>query len=403
MHSEYGVFLLQKVVLRMKTSRFSNAVTPSLTRKLFNMAKSIGNSVIDLTLGDPDLQTPPEIRDAALEAISGRLTMNYSANAGLPELREVYSSFFNSRYNFPITPDKNLIVTVGGMEALFLALSSIIDSGDEVIIMGPYYVNYLQMIRMCEGIPVIIDRLGKNSQETAQAITDSITPKTAAIIINSPCNPVGDILPDSLLRVIAETAIKHNLAVISDEVYNSLVYDGKKASSIYDLNGMPERTIVIDSCSKRFAMTGWRVGFAAGPEDVIANMTKLQENVAACAPLPSQYAAIRAYRGGFDYSYIRDTFQKRRDVLVNGLAKIPGISFINPEAAFYCFINIGSSGMDCENFAYSLLEHEHVAVVPGTAYGEKYSEYIRLAFTVNEKTLLEALGRISHFFGGVTK
>ena len=380
----------------MKISRFSDAVSPSLTRKLFNAAKSIGSSVIDLTLGDPDVPTPEPIRLAALEAISDRSTLHYSANAGLPELRKAYSSFFNTRYQVSINPDKNLIVTVGGMEALFLALASIIDKDDEVIIFGPYYVNYLQMIKMCGGVPVIIDRLDKNVQQTIDSINSSVTARTTAIIINSPCNPAGDIFPSSLIRAIADTAIKHNLAVISDEVYNSLVYDGKVASSIWNIDGMNERTIVIDSCSKRFAMTGWRVGFAAGTEDVISSMVKLQENVAACAPLPSQYAAIRAYQGGFDYSYIKDTYQKRRDILVNELAEIPGISFVYPEAAFYCFINVGT---DAENFAYSLLEREHVAVVPGIAYGEKYSEYIRLAFTVNDSSLREALHRISNFLG----
>ena len=384
----------------MKTSRFADAVTPSLTRKLFNMASSLGGDVIDITLGDPDVPTPKEIRNAAVEALSRVGTMHYSANAGLPELREAYSHFFNNNYYAKISPGKNLIVTVGGMEALFLALSSMIDAGDEVIIFEPYYVNYLQMIRMCGGIPRIIERLGKSTRQTAEDIHSSVTSRTVAIIINSPCNPAGDIMPLALIEAIADIARKNNLAVISDEVYNSLVYDGKKAASIYDIDGMQERTIVIDSCSKRFAMTGWRVGFAAGPEDVIANMTKLQENVAACAPLPSQYAAIRAYSGGFDYSYIQDTYQRRRDILTQELSEIPGISFTPPEATFYCFLDVG---IDSEKFAYSLLEHEHVAVVPGIAYGENYSEYIRLAFTVSDDVLREALKRIADFCGRSTK
>ena len=387
----------------MKTSRFAHAVTPSLTRKLFNMARSLGGDVIDLTLGDPDVPTPDEIRNAALEAISLSDSLHYSANAGLPKLREVYSSFFNANYHAAINPDKNLIVTVGGMEALFLALSSLIDSGDEVIITAPYYVNYLQMIKMCGGVPVIVERFGRPDEDVTHDIMNALTPRTAAIIINSPCNPSGDIYSDKLLESIAEIAMKNNLAVISDEVYNSLVFDGRKAPSIYDIDGMNERTIVIDSCSKRFAMTGWRVGFAIGPEDVIANMIKLQENVAACAPLPSQYAAIRAYSGNFDYSYIRETYQIRRDILVNELADIHGISFIPPEAAFYAFVNIKASGLKSEEFAYSLLEREHAAVVPGIAYGEAYDEYIRLAFTVSNDTLREAMKRLRNFMGSVSR
>ncbi len=387
----------------MKTSKFAYAVTPSLTRKLFNMAKSIGGDVIDLTLGDPDVPTPDEIRSAALEAISLFGSLHYSANAGLPKLREAYSLFFNGNYHTSINPDKNLIVTVGGMEALFLALSSIIDIGDEVIITGPYYVNYLQMIKMCGGVPVIVERFGRPDEQVINDIRKAVTSKTIAVIINSPCNPSGDVYSDKLLEAIADIARKNNLAVISDEVYNSLVFDGMKAQSIYEIDGMSERTIVIDSCSKRFAMTGWRIGFAVGPEDIISNMIKLQENVAACAPLPSQYAAIRAYSGHFDYSYIRDTYQIRRDILVNELADIPGISFVPPQAAFYAFVNISASGMKSEEFAYSLLENEHVAVVPGIAYGEGYDDYIRLAFTVSNDVLREAMKRFRNFFGSVSR
>ena len=386
----------------MKTSRFADAVTPSLTRKLFNMARSMGGDVIDLTLGDPDVPMPEEIRSAALEAISLFVSLHYSANAGLPKLREAYSSFFNANYHAKINPDKNIIVTVGGMEALFLSLSSIIDSGDEVIITAPYYVNYLQMIKMCGGVPVIVERFGRPDEEVVNDMRNAVTSRTTAIIINSPCNPSGDMYSGKLLEAIADIARENNLAVISDEVYNSLVFDGMKASSIYDIDGMSERTIVIDSCSKRFAMTGWRIGFAVGSEDVISNMIKLQENVAACAPLPSQHAAIRAYSGHFDYSYIRDTYQIRRDILVNELSNIPGISFVPPKAAFYAFVNIKSSGMKSEEFAYSLLEREHLAVVPGIAYGEGYDDYIRIAFTVSNDTLREAMKRFRNFFGRVS-
>lgn len=387
----------------MKTSRFADAVTPSLTRKLFNMARSMGGDVIDLTLGDPDVPTPDEIRNAALEAISLSESLHYSANAGLPKLREVYYRFFNANYHASINPDKNLIVTVGGMEALFLALSSVIDSGDEVIITAPYYVNYLQMIKMFGGVPVIIERFGRPDEDVSHDIRNAVTSRTAGIIINSPCNPSGDIYSDKLLESIADIAIKNNLAVISDEVYNSLVFDGLKASSIYNIEGMPERTVIIDSCSKRFAMTGWRVGFAVGPEDIISNMIKLQENVAACTPLPSQYAAIRAYSGNFDYSYIRETYQIRRDILVNELADIPGLSCVPPKAAFYAFVNIKASGLKSEEFAYSLLEHEHIAVVPGITYGEGYDDYIRLAFTVSNDKLREAMKRFKNFWGSISR
>lgn len=380
----------------MKTSKMAEAITPSLTRKLFNMALEIGNDVINLTLGDPDILPPEQIRMAACDAIMAGKT-RYSANAGLDTVRKSYASFFENQYGLAVEPTKNVIATVGGMEALFLSLAAIVDSGDEVIILGPYYVNYFQMIKMCGGIPVVIDRLGKTDEEIAEKILLSISKRTIAIIINSPCNPVGDILSANLLDSISKIASENNLKVISDEVYNSLVYDGKIAESIITREGMKDRTIIIDSCSKRFAMTGWRIGFAVGPKEIIDNMTKMQENVVACAPLPSQYAAIKAYSGGFDYSYIQKEYQRRRDIVVKAINSIPALSCIRPEATFYCFVDITRTGLNSEEFAYALLEKKHVAVVPGLAYGESYSHYVRIAFTLKDELLVEAMNRIKDF------
>lgn len=287
----------------MKESLMSKAVTPSLTRKLFDMALEIGDDVVNLTLGDPDVLPPEEIRKAACQAIMEGKT-RYSANAGLAEVRKAYAGFFEKQYGYAINPFENVITTVGGMEGIFLGLSALVDEGDEVIVLGPYYVNYYQMIHMCGGKAVVIDRIGKNDEELVNEINNNVSEKTVAIIINSPCNPVGDILSKAVIDGIADIAYKTNILVISDEVYNSLIYDGKKADSILSRDGMQERTLLIDSCSKRFAMTGWRVGFAVGPKALIANMTKMQENVAACAPLPSQYAAIKAYSGDFEVYYL---------------------------------------------------------------------------------------------------
>ena len=380
----------------MKISKMANAITPSLTRKLFNMANEIGSDVINLTLGDPDILPPEEIREAACEAVMSGKT-RYSANAGLVELRNSYSDFFKRTYGITIQPQKNIIATVGGMEALFLALATLVDEGDEVIVLAPYYVNYVQMIKMLGGKPIIVDGFDGPSQVIAQEIEKSITDKTIAIIINSPCNPTGAIMDSSLLEYIAEIAVKRNLIVISDEVYNSLIYDGEKADSIILRKGMVERTVVIDSCSKRFAMTGWRIGFATGPEEIISNMTKMQENVAACAPVVSQYAAAKAYKEDFDYSYINKIYSKRRDIVYEGICSVPLLQCKKPKATFYCFVDISKTGMNAEEFAYALLESKHVAVVPGSAYGEKYSNYIRIAFTLNETLLKEAMQRIQSF------
>lgn len=380
----------------MKESLMSKAVTPSLTRKLFNMALEIGDDVVNLTLGDPDVLPPEEIRKAACQAIMEGKT-RYSANAGLAEVRKAYAGFFEKQYGYAINPFENVITTVGGMEGIFLGLSALVDEGDEVIVLGPYYVNYYQMIHMCGGKAVVIDRIGKNDEELVKEINNNVSEKTVAIIINSPCNPVGDILSKAVIDGIADIAYKTNILVISDEVYNSLIYDGKKADSILSRDGMQERTLLIDSCSKRFAMTGWRVGFAVGPKALIANMTKMQENVAACAPLPSQYAAIKAYSGDFDYRYIHDEYEHRRNLVYEALCKMPGLKPIKPEATFYCFVDISGTGLDCEQFAYQLLEKKHVAIVPGKAYGETCSNYVRIAFTLKDELLNKAMNRIAEF------
>lgn len=380
----------------MKVSKKAESITPSLTRRLFNMAHKLGGDVIDLTLGDPDILPPLEIREAACEAIiSGEI--RYSANAGLLELRKKYATFFNQKYGRIIDPSTDVIVTVGGMEALFLSLSAIVDQGDEIIILAPYYVNYLQMINMMGGKAIVVDIFNKTDDEIMDAINKSTTERTVAIMLNSPCNPTGEIMSSRLLDGIAAYANEKDLYVISDEVYSSLVYDSCCFESIMTRPGMEERAILIDSCSKRFAMTGWRVGFAVGNETIISNMVKMQENVAACAPLPSQYAAIKAYSKEVKYDYIKNTYEKRRDLVYRAVSQIPNLDCKKPQATFYCFVNISKTGLDSESFAYELLEKAHVAVVPGVAYGENYSDYIRIAFTLNEDKLNEAMKRIKRF------
>lgn len=380
----------------MKLSKMSSSISPSLTRKLFNMANEIGDDVINLTLGDPDVLPPSEIREAACNAIKQGKT-RYSANAGLADLRKSYASFFERHYGIATNPVENIIATVGGMEALYLALACTVDPGDEVIILGPYYVNYYQMISLFGGRPVVVDGLYKSDDEIAADIRGAISDRTVGIIINSPSNPTGDIISGDLLDEIARVAEENELLVISDEVYSSLVYDGNELESIITRKGMLERTVLVDSCSKRFAMTGWRIGVAVGPRDIIANMTKMQENIAACAPLASQYGAIKGYAEDFDYSYIKDIYQRRRDLVYDGISAIPSLSCRKPKATFYCFADISRTGLNSEEFAYSLLEKKHVAVVPGIAYGEQYSDHIRIAFTLKEELLAEAMERIKAF------
>ena len=377
---------------KMKLSQMANSIEPSLTRKLFNMASNY-NDVINLTLGDPDLMPDEKIRKAAIDSIQNGLT-HYSANAGLKDLRQVYASFLEKEFNKRFYPE-NIIVTVGGMEALYLSLSAIIDKDDEVIILGPYYVNYYQMVKMLGGKPVVVDSYKKTPAEVADDISNSVTKKTVAIIINSPCNPTGEIIDRIILKKILLLSSLNDFYVISDEVYRSLIFEGHN-NSILDYEESGNNIIFIDSISKRFSMTGYRLGFVVANNNLISAMTKMQENIAACAPLPAQYAAIEAYSTEQN-DFIVQTFKKRRDVFCSELAKTSKLHFKLPSATFYLFVDISSTGIKSEDFAYKLLECKHVAVVPGKAYGEEYDEYIRIAFTLDEKILVEAAKKIISF------
>lgn len=380
----------------IQPSIVSQYVKPSLTRKLFNMAKQL-DDVIDFTLGDPDVPTPKPIQNAGCDAILAGKT-RYSQNAGLLPLRQTISNYYNKKENLLYNPDNEIIVTVGAMEGLFLTLLSIVNPGDEVIIPAPYYVNYVQMVYLCHGKPVIIDNpdaeeLSFNVEDIAKAVTD----KTKAIIINTPANPSAKLIPWEKLQGIAEIAIKNNLAVISDEVYKCLIYDDIQFKSIVNIDGMRERTVLINSLSKEFCMTGWRIGYALASKEIIETMTKLQENVCACAPLPSQYAAIEALSGKDYSSEMKDIFRKRRDVLVQGISQIKGLSCNTPEATFYLMVNISKTGMTSEEFAIKLLQNARVATVPGIAYGKSCDKYIRIAFTLDEEKIKEGISRIKNF------
>lgn len=397
MKKKKGIYRSEgKEPINMKISNMANAVEPSLTRILFNMAKQY-DDVIDLTLGDPDVQPDEKIKNAACKAIMEGKT-RYSANAGLPELRKAISRCVEKEYKMAFNYERDIIVTVGGMEALFLTFASILNPGDEVIIPAPYYVNYLQMVKMCGGIPVVINTFEENNfQLTMDDVESKISSKTVAIVINSPSNPSGRIISSEILDRLAEVAKKNDLLIISDEVYRTLLFDGKNHDSIIFREGMKERTILIDSISKRFAMTGYRVGYAVGPEEVISAMTKMQENVCACAPLPSQYAALEAYDNCLEQKNILEIFEKRRNLIVEEINKIEGLYCNKPEGTFYLFVNISASGLGCVDFAHKLLETQKVAVVPAVTYGEVYKDYIRIAFTLEEERLLEAVSRISRF------
>ena len=381
----------------IETSIAANHIKLSLVRSLFNEAKKYSD-VIDFTLGDPDVQPHQAIKDAACDAIQSGKT-RYSQNAGLLDLRQTISNYYERREGFKYDPVSEIMVTVGAMEGLYLALVSILNPGDEVIIPAPYYVNYTQMVQMCHAVPVIVDNSERNDLSFDVAdIEKAITDKTRAIMINTPSNPTGRIIPQEAIEGIAELAKKRNLVVISDEVYKCLIYDNRPFQSIVAIPGMRERTILINSLSKEFCMTGYRIGYVLAPQEVIAAMTKLQENVAACAPLPSQYAAIMALSGEEDYSKnMVDIFTERRNFLYSGLSKIRKFNVKKPEATFYMMVDISKTGMKSVDFCYALLRSAHVAVVPGVTYGKCCDNYVRIAFTLDVEKIREGVERITKF------
>ncbi len=386
----------------MKVSKRITRIEPSLTRKMFNLAQNI-DDVIDLTLGDPDLAPPEELRRAAYRAMEEN-RLHYSANAGLPEARRAVSKKIAEVWGQECPPE-NVAITVGGMEALFLSLYCMIDEGDEVIVFAPYYINYLQMIELCGGRAVIVDAYDtqKGLYVHGDVLEAAVTDRTVAVIINSPNNPTGDVFSKEMLRNIAAVAQDYDLAIISDEVYRTLLYDGRTHESVLQFPEAAGRTLVVDSMSKEYSMTGWRIGFAFGPEKLITNMVKMQENVAACANVASQYALVEAYEGSTQNNFIVEEFRKRRDYLFEALAGIKWLRVRKPKATFYMFVDISQTGYRSEEFAYKLLEDVHVAVVPGVVYGKAYDSYIRVAYTRKIGTLEKAVQRFHIFFDKLEK
>ncbi|MBR7119365.1 MAG: pyridoxal phosphate-dependent aminotransferase [Lentisphaeria bacterium] len=378
-------------------------VEPSPPRAIFDLAAKY-TDVVDLTLGDPDLPPPVNVREAACKAIMEGKT-RYSANAGLIDLRKSIAADLERSSGMKIDPASEVIVTVGAMEASFLTLYTMLSPGDEVVIHAPYWINYSQVVRSLGATPVFVyTRPEDNFELQIEDLEKVITPRTRLVVLNYPNNPSGAILPESTLEKIAKLAVERDFAVLSDEIYESLIYDRKPARSIRSYPGMAERTVIINGMSKRFAMTGWRLGWAIAPKELIAEMTKMQENIVACAPLPAQYAGIEALRDDSGSTAIRDEFRKRRDVIYNGINQIKGLKCMPVPATFYALVDVSSTGLTGKEFAFKLLETEKVAVVHGSAYGgEHYDKFIRIAFTMKEERLREALRRIEKFMSEFKK
>ena len=376
-------------------SKRAAALTQGAIRAMFSRATSMDN-VISMGIGEPDMATPGLICEAAEKAIRDGKT-HYTPNAGIPELRESIASSLEAG-GMSFDPGFEIIITNGGMGALSLLISVLIDSGDEVLIGDPQWLNYASQIQYYGGRAVRVPVFSENRFEIRAAdIEERITPKSKLIIINSPGNPTGAVLSRDILEEIAALAQKHDLYVVSDEVYNTLLYNETPFCSIGTIPGMKDRSITINSFSKAYAMTGWRIGYAAGPAFLIDRMTKAQESLNACASSVGQYAALCALDHPELAEEIRLCFARRRACLYEGLSRIPGFYTSLPDGAFYLFPDISSFSMSSARFCDLLLEEQHVVCIPGSAFGDMGEGYIRMSYTCEKELIEEALTRIARF------
>ena len=370
-------------------------IKPSGIRKFFDIAREI-EGAISLGVGEPDFDTPWHIREEGIYSLERGKTY-YTSNAGLKELRLEIVNFMNRKYNVRYEWDKNILVTVGGSEAIDMALRAMIEPGDEVIITTPCYVSY-EPCAILAGASVQTIPLKNENQFrlTAKELEDAITPKSKILIMCFPNNPTGAIMEKKDLEAIREVIIKHDLVVISDEIYAELSY-GDKHVSIASLPKMKERTIVVNGFSKTYSMTGWRLGWATGPEDIIKQMTKIHQFAIMCAPTTSQYAGLEALKNGDDdIIMMRDAYDERRRYVLKRLAEM-GIPCFEPKGAFYVFPDIRGFGLSSEEFCLRLLKEEKVVVVPGNAFGESGEGFVRISYAYSLNDLKNALARLEKF------
>lgn len=370
---------------------------PSGIRRFFDLAASM-EGVISLGVGEPDFITPWSVREACILSLEQGYT-SYTANAGLWELRKEISDYLARRFHVLYDPADEIIVTVGASQALDVSLRAIINPGDEVIVVEPSFVSYAPLVALAGGVPIPIQTSGKQQFKLQpEQIEQVVTPKTKALIICSPNNPTGTVLHAEELAQIARIVAKHDLLVISDEIYAELCYD-EQYTSFPAIAHMRERTILINGFSKGFAMTGWRLGFLAAPKTLATAILKIHQYTMMCAPTMAQYAAIEALKNGAaDVEQMKKSYRQRRNFFVQSLNEI-GLSCHMPGGAFYAFPSIQSTGMTSEQFAERLLLEEKVAVVPGHVFGASGEGYIRCSYASSLEQLQEAIRRMKRFLG----
>ena len=377
-------------------NRTVRRIKPSGIRKFFDIANEM-DDVISLSVGEPDFHTPWHIREAGIESLEKGRT-SYTPNRGFLKLRAEISNFIERHYHVKYDPQDEVLVTVGGSEAIDLCVRTLVEPGDEVLIPEPSFVCYVPITEMAGGVPVIIETKPENGfRLTAQELEEKITDKTKLLILPYPNNPTGAVMRREHLEAIAEVVRENDLMVLSDEIYSALTYGDTNHVTFSAIDGMWERTIVVNGFSKAFAMTGWRLGYAVGPAQIIKAMTKLHQYGIMSAPTTAQYAAIEALKNGDeDIVYMREQYDMRRRLVVDGFNSM-GLTCFEPEGAFYVFPCIQKTGLTSEEFCERLLYEERVAVVPGSAFGDCGEGFVRVSYSYSIKHITEALSRIEHF------
>lgn len=381
-------------------SKSALKIPPSGIRKFFDIAAEM-KDCISLGVGEPDFITPQPFGAAGIKSIADGKTQ-YTSNSGLKELRCAISCYLHDSIDVDYEPETEVLVTVGASEAIDLALRALLNPGDEVLVPSPSYVSYAPCVELTGGVAVAIDTKAENMFKlTPEELTEKITPRTKALILPYPNNPTGAIMEKEYLEKIAPVILKHDLIVISDEIYSELTYGEEPHCSIASLPDMWERTVVINGFSKAFAMTGWRVGYVAAPSDILAIMRKIHQYAIMCAPTAGQYAALEALEHSFrnDFAEVKEMrrqYNERRIYLVNRLNDM-GLKCFEPRGAFYAFPSVKSTGMDGEHFAEKLLFNKKVAVVPGSAFGASGKDFIRISYAYSVEAICKALDKIEEF------
>ena len=376
------------------------AMKPSGIRRFFDIANTM-DGVISLGVGEPDFQTPWQIRKAGISSLEQGKT-KYTSNTGLSQLLEEIANYMQRKYSITYSPKDEIMVTVGGSEAIDACIRAVISPGDEVIIPQPSYVCYEPITQLAGGVPVIIDtRAEDDFKVTPELLRSAITDKTKLLILPYPCNPTGAIMEREDIKALSDVLKDTNILVLSDEIYSELTFSGRPHAAVASVEGMRERTVTVNGFSKAFSMTGWRLGFVCAPKEILKQILKIHQYAIMCAPTTSQHAAIEALKScDEDVKIMVNEYNMRRRLMVAGFNKM-GLACREPKGAFYAFPSIKSTGMTSEEFCEKLLYSKKVAVVPGTAFGNSGEGFIRVSYCYSTEHIKEALSRIAEFLGEI--